>query len=510
MKDQEKIICPYCFANFDQSEVLFRAETCFTEDDILDDYDIEVMPDGPEKVQAKFDNDLKKEFLAGVHPNYEQFWNRFNGTTEQTRKNRANMHAQFFENYQKPIISPRNPRHVLFDNIGQTGPKLDRDGFLSSVTDHFGKRTSNRVCPVCCNPLPMNYGKFPVKFISIIGITGAGKTVYLSSLLDNMHIYAGKIGMTPLPNDAVNFFIETNKIARDITLPQGTPAARFSQPLCYNLQYYHSKTLQRETSTFVLYDIAGENCVDPVGIENFGPFISRSDGIIILQDPKQFTGIYNEAHSMIDTVLQTITNLFVGKQYCDIPLALCISKADRLMQDNLFEPALADMLSSEVRSALDFNGFCASEYNEISKMLDDFYYHQDPATREALKNNFDNFNYFAVSSLNCELKDTGARNEATDGEPLLTPTETPRPLRIEEPLFWLFAKFGFIQSDVPIIEHAIAGRIERLNQDLHHMQMLYAEVDRQRFSLTRRRRLSEIEEQIKSIKQELEDLVHSK
>ncbi len=510
MKDQEKIICPYCFANFDQSEVLFRAETCFTEDDILDDYDIEVMPDGPEKVQAKFDNDLKKEFLAGVHPNYEQFWNRFNGTTEQTRKNRANMHAQFFENYQKPIISPRNPRHVLFDNIGQTGPKLDRDGFLSSVTDHFGKRTSNRVCPVCCNPLPMNYGKFPVKFISIIGITGAGKTVYLSSLLDNMHIYAGKIGMTPLPNDAVNFFIETNKIARDITLPQGTPAARFSQPLCYNLQYYHSKTLRRETSTFVLYDIAGENCVDPVGIENFGPFISRSDGIIILQDPKQFTGIYNEAHSMIDTVLQTITNLFVGKQYCDIPLALCISKADRLMQDNLFEPALADMLSSEVRSALDFNGFCASEYNEISKMLDDFYYHQDPATREALKNNFDNFNYFAVSSLNCELKDTGARNEATDGEPLLTPTETPRPLRIEEPLFWLFAKFGFIQSDVPIIEHAIAGRIERLNQDLHHMQMLYAEVDRQRFSLTRRRRLSEIEEQIKSIKQELEDLVHSK
>ena len=507
---QERIICPYCFANFYQDEVLFRAETCFTEDDILDDYDIEVMPDGPEKVKAKIDNDLKKEFLAGVHPRYQQFWERFNGTTEQTRRNSANINSQFFENYQKPIISPKNPRHVLFDNIGQTAPKLDRDGFLSSVTDRFGKRTSNRVCPECCNPLPMNYGKFPVKFISIIGITGAGKTVYLSSLLDNMHIYAGKIGMTPLPNDAVNFFIETNKIAKDVTLPQGTPAARFSQPLCYNLQYFHSKTLQRETSTFVLYDIAGENCVDPAGIENFGPFISRSDGIIILQDPKQFDGIYNEAHSMIDTVLQTITNLFVGKQYCDIPLAMCISKADRLIQDNLFEPALADMLSSEVRSALDFNGFCASEYNEISRMLNDFYFHQDPATRQALRNGFDNFNYFAVSSLNCELKDTGARNDATDGEPLLTPAEMPHPLRIEEPLFWLFTQFGFIQSDVPIIEHAIAGKIERLNQSLDHMERLYAEVDRQRFSLTRRRRLSEIEEQIKSIKQELEDLIHSR
>ena len=461
---RESIICPYCFETFRHDEVLFRAETCYTEDDILDDYDIDMMPDGEEKMRARETNELKKAFLAGVHPRYQEFWERYNGTTEQTRRSASRSLGQGIENYQKPVINPRDPRMVRFNAPGGNGVELDKDGFLSSVIDIMGNHTSSRVCPRCCNPLPHNYGKFPVKFISVIGITGAGKTVYLSSLLDNMYDYADKIGMTPLPSESVNFFIELNKIARDVVLPQGTSPERMSQPLCYNLQYFHQGKGIRETSTFVIYDIAGENCVNPQGITNFGKFISHSDGIIILQDPKQFKDIYGEAHTMTQSVLNTIISLFVGKRYCDIPMALCISKCDRLISDGLLGSGLIDMLSSEVKSAEDFRGFCAKDYNNISKEIDAFYHDHDNPTRTALKNSFDNFNYFAVSSLNCRLEES-SEISSIDGEKILMPAEKPHPMRIEEPLFWLFTQFGFIKSDIPIINHAVVGRVERLNHD---------------------------------------------
>lgn len=508
MSIENKIICPYCFAEFKHDEVLFRAETCFTEDDILDDYDIDMMDDGPEKESLREDNELKKQFLAGEHPQYKKYWEKYNGTTEQTRKSSAaSSMMNSFENYQKPVISPKNPRMVKFDREDQKGVKLDKDGFLSSVTDTMGKHTSSRVCPHCCNPLPRNYGKFPVKFISVIGITGAGKTVYLSSLLDNMYNYADKIGMTPLPSESVNFFIEQNKIDRDIVLPQGTSPERMSQPLCYNLQYFHSAKGVKETSTFVIYDIAGENCVNETGITNFGPFITHSDGIIILQDPKQFEKMYGEAHTMTNSVLDTIIGLFVGKDYCEIPMALCISKSDRLINDGLFDIELVDSLLTEVRSADNFRGFCAKDHNKISEKIDKFYRKQDNPTRTALMTSFDNFAYFAVSSLNCKLKESQEVSNIS-GEKILMPAEKPNPIRIEEPLYWLFTNFGFIKSDEDLIKHAVVGKIGELNRT---KALLIEELNKEQekhFSIGKKRRISSLESDLKKIENDIQTLMH--
>ena len=41
--------------------------------------------------------------------------------------------------------------------------------------------------PHCHNPLPLpNYGKYPTIFISVVGITTCGKTVYLNQLLTRL------------------------------------------------------------------------------------------------------------------------------------------------------------------------------------------------------------------------------------------------------------------------------------------------------------------------------------
>ncbi len=507
MRVYNKIICPYCFAEFNHDDVLFRAETCFNDDDILEEYDIDMMEDGPEKEKARRDNDLKREFQTGIHPKYEEYWRRYGGTTEQTRKrNTTGSMSQFVENYQKPIISPKNPRVVKFDNDNGSGVRLDGDGFLSSVTDVFDGHTSSRVCPECFNPLPRNYGKYPVKFISVIGITGAGKTVYLSSLLDNMYEYADKLGMNPINNDSVNFFIEQNKIQRDIVLPQGTLPERMSQPLCYHLHYFHQGKGESETSTFVIYDIAGENCVDDKSVENFGQFILHSDGIIVLQDPKQFKKIYGEAHTMANSVLRTINNLFVGTDYCSIPIALCISKCDRLIDDGMFDGKLVEMLNEPVKSAENFKGFCAVDYNKISKAIDDFYRSQDNPTRTALRTSFDCFNYFAVSSLNCRLIESGETSDISQ-EKILMPAETPRPMRIEEPLFWLFKQFGFINSDVDIQDHAIVGKIAKLNEQKELWEKELSEAQSRRFG--RRKRVQECEDNLNSISKQIQELMNS-
>lgn len=506
MKVYNKIICPYCFEKFNHDDVFFRAETCFNEDDVLEDYEIDMMEDGPQKEETRYENDLKREFLIGEKEEYTNYWSRFGGTTEQTRRRASSgSMTQFVENYKKPIISPKNRRVVKFDNADGSGVSYDRDDFLSSVTDVFGGHTSSRVCPKCFNPLPRNYGKYPVKFISVIGITGAGKTVYLSSLLDNMYEYADKIGMNPINNDSVNFFIEQNKIQKDVVLPQGTLPERMSQPLCYHLHYFHQGKGVSETSTFVIYDIAGENCVDDRSVENFGQFILHSDGIIILQDPKQFQRIYGEAHTMANSVLRTINNLFVGTEYCSIPIALCISKCDRLIDDGMFDGQLVEMLNEPVKSAENFKGFCAVDYNKISKAIDEFYRRQDNPTRTALRTSFDCFNYFAVSSLNCRLVESGETSDISQ-EKILMPAETPHPMRIEEPLFWLFNQFGFINSDADIINHAVVGKISQLNEQRKMWERELSEAQSRRFG--RRRRVQECEDNLNSIKRQIQELMN--
>ena len=471
--EDKMIICPYCFKEFRHDQVLFRAETCFFEEDILDADDLYDIIDENERDAARVENDLKKKFLVGVSREYEEYWSKYGGTTEKTRRKSF---SQNVENYQKPLIDPHDSTQVKFDNEDKSGVKLDADGYLTTVYDIFSNQTNNRVCPHCHNPLPMNYGKFPVKFISIIGITNAGKTVYLSSLFDNIYKYMGKIGMTPLPSESVDFFIESNKIKKGAVLPQGTSAQQMCQPLCFNLQYFDSHTYQNTKNTFVIYDIAGENCTDKNAIKNFGGFIEHSDGIIILEDPNQFEIIAENDQDMVGSVLRTINETFIGTDYCDIPIAMCISKSDILINNGFFDRKLCQKLTEDVNSAENQDGFNAKDYNKISNMLDQFYFDRDRPTRLELKNAFDNFNYFAVSALNCRLEPSSEIDGT--GKTLYVPAEKPHPLRIEEPLYWLFYQFGFIHSDEEIVRHAVISDIDNLNKKIKAAKEEKAEIQK--------------------------------
>ncbi|MEI3282045.1 MAG: hypothetical protein V8R61_04760 [Enterocloster sp.] len=159
----------------------------------------------------------------------------------------------------------------------QGGFHLDQDGFTDSVTDAFGEVTKVRICPYCHNPLPANYGKYPVHFIATVGITSSGKTVYLSQLMRHMDEIMANVGLGTLSmTEADTRFVREHQVKKDVPLPQGTTPGALSEPLFYvilNNGQYH---------TLVFYDVAGENCVNQEEMGKFGPFIENADGIIMI------------------------------------------------------------------------------------------------------------------------------------------------------------------------------------------------------------------------------------
>lgn len=450
MADFEKIKCPYCFKYFSHKDVLFRSSTAFNEVDLdptgmgrtREDIIIDLNLDDEQKADILSTYDIREKFLIRDDEKYMDFWEKFGSTSEVN----SGINDEILD-YQRPLIDPSD-RTLVPDGI-----QTDEDGFVYKIEDCFQHDSYDRVCPKCHNPLPPNYGKFEIKFISVIGIQSAGKTVFLSKLIENISKYAAKLGMAALPaSNSSRKFVKDNLVAENCPLPGATPERYMAQPLFYNLTYTLNNT--RNNKMFVIYDIAGENCINTQKIKNFAGFVSNSDGLIVLVDPEQFKCLGGKAEGLAEGVLATLRNVFTGASMVKIPLALCISKSDIMRPTGM----LPEMCFYDVK-AVNRTFFCASEYNQISKELCKIYENDDESSiLVALEQNYKNFNYFAFTTLNCDVK--------KDDKGVKIPERRPDPKRIEEPLFWMFKEFGFIDSDIPIIDHSQLGKeIKRLEEE---------------------------------------------
>lgn len=466
----DKIICPYCHGRglpggvFSHKDVHFRMETFFEEEEDLNEDgktldQIKRMPEGAAKARLQEEVARNLPFLCGTDETYERFWSEFGGTTEEAygtdKKLLGTLHPS-----ELPILNPSDPmdRQVLKrQQNGGTDARedyfiYDGDGMVMAVEDIHGKRTSRRLCPSCHNPLPTGYGKFQTKFISVIGITQAGKTVYLSQLLKYMSRYVNYVDMTSyFTSDHESSFINANPVQYGVDLPRPNLPEKLTQPMYYDLvQNVGGGRLK--TNTIVLYDIAGENCASPTGMEKFGRFVTKSDGIILLLDPSQLglaeTAVSDSGERATDliTVFNTIHGAFQEQKsdgQLTVPVAVCISKSDMIgrvlpseFQNKDITPVLHPNSGDPVKK------FNASAYNPLEKCLTEQM--RTGAGQEvhgALRRGYKNFNYFAFSATGCAV-------EKREG--LSYPKAPPVPLRIAEPLLWLFYKFGYIGSDVPI------------------------------------------------------------
>ena len=456
----ERITCPYCFEEFDHREVHFRADgvnppgLCPAIPGDYDDLDHFLAAyNGSDKEEILQKVEEWTFFQPGKDEKYEKFWEGYGGTTEY---NPADDRLGVLS-YLRPVIDPNNSNDQRFLRKQSVDGYLiyDQDGFAEGIQSISGNATTRRVCPHCHNPLPMGYGKNPVRFVSVIGITASGKTVYLSQLLKNLDIFAEKAGQAVKTTKEASNFLTKNPVAVDTPLPGSTPPESFQQPLFYDFIQFNG--VRKEVNTFVLYDIAGEDCVDPELISKFGKFIEHSDGVFLMIDPMQFrsiTGLLdggNEA-SEPNMVLKGIHDIIMGKasQRCDIPIAVCISKSDMPQVHAILDPQLDNLMNQRIEGMRDRLGhslscFNSAVYNPIGKGLRNFVLRNEPTLEQMLYTNYSRYNYFAFSSLGCAVKKSVEAGVDVPVGPII-------PSRIEEPLLWLWHEFGYIDADPPVIQ----------------------------------------------------------
>lgn len=415
------LTCPYCFGKFTHDRVHFKAMTVKSKADIRDVEETFAIDEKGEK-EKKEKKEKITAFLRSNDAIYREFWEKYPGSKNEWA----------YADY--PVITPKNREKMCIGEFVR-----DNEGMVEKAKDIFGNDTNIRICPHCHNPLPRGYGRKPVKFLAVVGITNSGKTVYLSQLLKGIQQYAANVGVAVHPcTENETKFVKDFAVKKGEPLFIGTPKNSLSIPLFYDFDKY----------TLVVYDIAGENCVKAEEMPKFGPFILNADGIILLLAPEQFTMINDDNEHETATpvaVLDAMFNAFVqdvGK--VNIPLAVTFSKSDELKEKG------SEFLhgNSRIFQELTTKGHKFDEvthrniHGELAQMIQNM--PEGKALQMSLQRNYSEWAYFAVSALGCGVEELEKKDETEETRHI--PIQNPHPYRIEEPLLWILWKWGAIEA----------------------------------------------------------------
>lgn len=378
-----KIKCPYCFKEFSHDEVHFRIAktTC----DMAEQKMRKASSDEEKKVYEKF---LRKRELD---EKYEKVWGRYRG---------GNAPKNIEDSFHLPWVAPSNKKEMIHGDFIK-----DEDGFVYKIEDRLGQTISTyRICPECHNPLPPNYGKFPQKFISILGISNSGKTVFIKQLISGFkdilaHVDGSSTGVTSLDDDY-------SKIECHQPLPKATEILNFKPP--YALTATFKKNGVTSTYDFIIYDIAGEALVKAKDnqLDYFAGYIKVSDGMIMLIDPEQLMS--NPKHEYpADQMFDTLNTLFNGNKI-EIPMAVTISKSDLILSDSVIQEQLNPEnkylnTNSEINKNIPWDAgkkyFYKDIYSRLSGQLGKFFSERISEVDAHVGNNTKKAAYFAVSAL---------------------------------------------------------------------------------------------------------------
>ena len=235
---------------------------------------------------------------------------------------------------------------------------------------------------------------------------------------------------------------------KDVPLPKGTLPGLLNPPLFYAI------LTEGAGYTLVFYDVAGEDCTDEKEMNRYGAFIKNADGVIMILDPEQFMQISRSDDKNVrpKTVLEAMYKAFLGQGKTgvksEIPLALALSKSDRLEKTNLF-PSNSNIFKDIDYSKGNF-GFDLVQYRnlagEVRRFLDGN--SQGKAVLNVADRVFSRTGFFAFSALNCDVIE---EKKIINGQsiPVSKPAAHPIPRRIEEPLYWMLSEFGILQKIEP-------------------------------------------------------------
>lgn len=499
--DLKHITCPYCFETFEHYNVHFRVHpnsvqgTVLSDDDITDRYGYDEERLNIELKKAR----IARRFQRQTHDEkLSNFWeNRFHIRPEQRDDKDWNL----------PVITPEDTSMLFHESEkeGRIFSDDDQNRFLYMLKDYYGNPATVRLCPHCHNVISGTYGKYPVEFITVVGITGSGKTVYLNQLIKDLGSNLSRGGLSPSGHFNMR---EIDKVKKGKFLPMSTQEGVMYPPMMVDIQPVKQGVKQKRTLVF--YDIAGENCTDTGKLLSFGPYLEKSKAIILLMDPKQFLTFNEDAGDNPATlVVDALVGFFTMREASPY-IAATLSKSDvlkKLASDITLNEIIREdsIMFKKIDWRNSAKGFYQKSYGMMAGEMTRLRQHIDPDSEldSRLKKEFKDRAYFAVSALGVDvqpqynigtvdspryinineetadnieilLKGTGEEPSYYEGEPKLyigidpktnqeiilrfreiidlgehpryLMTSDPEPYRIEEPLLWILYKLGIVEA----------------------------------------------------------------
>lgn len=348
------------------------------------------------------------------------------------------------------------------------GPMRNKYMAVYESCPNCGMKSTVRVCPSCHNELPEGIENNKNMIIAIVGSRDAGKTHFISVLVDELQnricprLFRGTFN--PMNDDMQKHYEDNfyNKVFLDKALHDLTSSGNVAgessvrKPLIYEMVVPVDKKGKRHQKiTFVFYDAAGEDLKNETVMRTVNKYICMASGIIFLLDPMQIralrfhmeedelkssSSIREDEIEPQEMVLRRIVSLIrsdkgmAGDEKISIPTAVAFSKFDVLKR--LF-PGDATVLEPSAylqEGTLDENErFTVSK--EIEAMLR--MYGADGFIRN-VDINFSRYTYCTLSALGQQPVLT---SEAKTLKGL------PMPHRIEDPFLWILKENGFIEEN---------------------------------------------------------------
>lgn len=304
------------------------------------------------------------------------------------------------------------------------------------------------------NEIPPQALETPNLPFSIIGVSGSGKTNYITVMLQELAKSPSLRLALSAENKATRDHQKENArmIYQEHIVPESTEAgAKLPQIWCIkNMLKKHGNTVP--TYTFTIFDGAGEDHENMDASSTECRYINASKAIILTLDPLILQGVrcggivdsdtmsnsggdngeFKDAVDVVNgvaTFIKTARGIKATKML-DIPVAVVLTKFDTILS----HPSFVSNSVVKNQSFTTTNGrFNKGEIDQVDAEIRNWLYNIDEAPFiDALASNFKEFVFFGVSSY---------------GEPPENIGQTPsqiKPHRVLDPILWLFNKFGFV------------------------------------------------------------------
>lgn len=440
--DYKEIKCPYCFKTFFHDKVEFRTKPVTEEElhDLRERMAGEIDDQKAGALKKRLEN-LENNYKKSEDKTWNGYWKELGYAENAELYENGDGYDEYRDGRRTSVLSgDANPRVKRY--IEQI---RDKDGFVIGAIDDRGIETQYRICPHCHNRLPKEYGKDEIKVVSVVGISGSGKTVMLSQLIENIEDYAVKVGGTINydSEDSARKFIMRYKVRGGETLPIGT-REHFSPPIFLRFSK-RNKEGRIEKCMIVIYDIAGESCIKAEGLETYGPFVRNADGIILLVDPGQIAafGCSNEELEKPTAVINAMSRAFLleADTASQVPLALAYSKSDMLRNIGLDEIQENSNIFRDIKYSGN-RGFMLDEFRNIDFEVENLTRKYSETLYQTVRDKFAVRGFFAFSALGSGTE----RKKLDDGRQINVLKQHVQPIRLEEPMMWILYKWGLIEG----------------------------------------------------------------